>query len=93
VDCWPSRQRRREADKKDGEVPARDAVVGWLDRLGPAVDITADVLMPVFWRVPLARAIHVFRTPDRLVAGTVGSPGTEPFNLQAVHDTRVISVT
>lgn len=40
----------------------------------------------------MARAIHVFRTPDRFVAGTVGQPGNRTFYLQAVHDERVISV-
>jgi uncharacterized repeat protein (TIGR03847 family) len=40
----------------------------------------------------MSRAIHVFRTPDRFVAGTVGQPGNRTFYLQAVHDTRVISV-
>ncbi|MBI3227308.1 MAG: DUF3090 domain-containing protein [Mycolicibacterium cosmeticum] len=40
----------------------------------------------------MARAIHVFRTPDRFVAGTVGQPGNRTFYLQAVHDQRVISV-
>ncbi|NLV78896.1 MAG: DUF3090 domain-containing protein [Rhodococcus sp.] len=40
----------------------------------------------------MARAIHVFRTPDRFVAGTVGEPGDRVFYLQAVHDTRVVSV-
>jgi len=40
----------------------------------------------------MARAIHVFRTPDRFVAGTVGQPGNRTFYLQAVHDKRVISV-
>jgi len=40
----------------------------------------------------MARAIHVFRTPDRFVAGTVGEPGNRTFYLQAVHDLRVISV-
>lgn len=40
----------------------------------------------------MARAIHVFRTPDRFVAGTVGQPGNRTFYLQAVHDNRVISV-
>ena len=40
----------------------------------------------------MARAIHVFRTPDRFVAGTVGQPGNRTFYLQAVHDTRVVSV-
>lgn len=40
----------------------------------------------------MARAIHVFRTPDRFVAGTVGQPGSRTFYLQAVHDARVVSV-
>lgn len=40
----------------------------------------------------MARSIHVFRTPDRFVAGTVGEPGNRTFYLQAVHDKRVISV-
>lgn len=40
----------------------------------------------------MARAIHVFRTPDRFIAGTVGQPGDRTFYLQAVHDSRVVSV-
>jgi uncharacterized repeat protein (TIGR03847 family) len=40
----------------------------------------------------MPRAIHVFRTPDRFVAGTVGEPGDRSFFLQAVHETRVVSV-
>ncbi len=40
----------------------------------------------------MARAIHVFRSPDRFVAGTVGQPGNRTFYLQAVHDARVVSV-
>ncbi|GAB2673526.1 DUF3090 domain-containing protein [Gordonia jinhuaensis] len=40
----------------------------------------------------MARAIHVFRSPDRFIAGTVGQPGDRTFYLQAVHDKRVISV-
>ncbi|MFD6856840.1 DUF3090 domain-containing protein [Rhodococcus sp. NPDC060086] len=40
----------------------------------------------------MSRAIHVFRTPDRFVAGTVGEPGDRVFYLQAVHDSRVVSV-
>ena len=40
----------------------------------------------------MARAIHVFRTPDRFIAGTVGLPGDRTFYLQAVHDSRVVSV-
>jgi len=40
----------------------------------------------------MARAIYVFRTPDRFIAGTVGLPGDRTFYLQAVHESRVISV-
>jgi uncharacterized repeat protein (TIGR03847 family) len=40
----------------------------------------------------MSRAIHVFRTPDRFVAGTVGEPGDRSFFLQAVHETRIVSV-
>ncbi|CAJ1497340.1 DUF3090 domain-containing protein [[Mycobacterium] kokjensenii] len=40
----------------------------------------------------MSRAIHVFRTPDRFVAGTVGQPGNRTFYLQAVHQERVVSV-
>lgn len=40
----------------------------------------------------MSRAIHVFRTPDRFVAGTVGEPGNRTFYLQAVHEERVVSV-
>ena len=40
----------------------------------------------------MARSIHVFRAPDRFVAGTVGEPGNRTFYLQAVHDKRVVSV-
>jgi len=40
----------------------------------------------------MARSIHVFRTPDRFVAGTVGEPGNRTFYLQAVHEKRVVSV-
>lgn len=40
----------------------------------------------------MARAIHVFRTPDRFVAGTVGQPGDRSFYVQAVQVNRVVSV-
>lgn len=40
----------------------------------------------------MSRSIHVFRTPDRFVAGTVGQPGNRTFYLQAAHDERVVSV-
>ncbi|NIJ12088.1 putative repeat protein (TIGR03847 family) [Saccharomonospora amisosensis] len=41
----------------------------------------------------MARVIHVFRQPDRFVAGTVGEPGDRTFYLQASESTRTISVT
>ncbi|MGV9711285.1 DUF3090 domain-containing protein [Gordonia sp. NPDC003424] len=40
----------------------------------------------------MARAIHVFRSPDRFIAGTVGQPGDRTFYLQAVHESRIVSV-
>jgi uncharacterized repeat protein (TIGR03847 family) len=40
----------------------------------------------------MPRAIHVFRQPDRFVAGTVGEPGDRSFYLQAIEDARMISV-
>jgi uncharacterized repeat protein (TIGR03847 family) len=40
----------------------------------------------------MARAIHVFRTPDRFVSGSFGQPGNLTFFLQAAHDDRVVSV-
>ncbi|PXY22514.1 DUF3090 domain-containing protein [Prauserella muralis] len=41
----------------------------------------------------MARVIHVFRQPDRFVAGTVGEPGDRTFYLQASENSRTISVT
>lgn len=41
----------------------------------------------------MARVIHVFRQPDRFVAGTVGQPGERIFYLQAVESARTVSVT
>lgn len=41
----------------------------------------------------MSRVIHVFRKPDRFVAGTVGEPGDRTFYLQASEDVRTISVT
>jgi uncharacterized repeat protein (TIGR03847 family) len=40
----------------------------------------------------MPRVIHVFRQPDRFIAGTVGEPGDRSFYLQAVEDARTISV-
>src|SRR5947208_148536 len=42
--------------------------------------------------VAMARVIHVFRQPDRFVAGTVGEIGDRTFFLQASEDVRTISV-
>ncbi len=40
----------------------------------------------------MTRVIHVFRQPERFVAGTVGAPGDRSFYLQAIEDARTISV-
>jgi uncharacterized repeat protein (TIGR03847 family) len=40
----------------------------------------------------MPRVIHVFRQPDRFVAGTVGEPGDRVFYLQAVEESRTVSV-
>ncbi|GGM74119.1 hypothetical protein GCM10012275_51030 [Longimycelium tulufanense] len=40
----------------------------------------------------MARVIHVFRRPDRFVAGTVGQPGDRVFYLQATEAARTVSV-
>lgn len=40
----------------------------------------------------MARVIHVFRRPDRFVAGTVGEPGDRAFYLPAIESSRTISV-
>lgn len=40
----------------------------------------------------MARVIHVFRAPDRFVAGTVGQPGERSFYLQARDEARTVSV-
>ncbi|MBD8505191.1 DUF3090 domain-containing protein [Hoyosella sp. G463] len=40
----------------------------------------------------MSRVIHVFRSPDRFIAGTVGQPGDRTFYLQAIHEKRVVSV-
>jgi uncharacterized repeat protein (TIGR03847 family) len=40
----------------------------------------------------MSRVIHVFRTPERFVAGTVGEPGERSFYLQAVDESKVVSV-
>ncbi|GAA1863367.1 DUF3090 domain-containing protein [Pseudonocardia ailaonensis] len=40
----------------------------------------------------MSRVIHVFRQPERFVAGTVGEPGDRAFYLQAIEEARTISV-
>lgn len=40
----------------------------------------------------MSRSIHVFHTPERFVVGTVGEPGNRTFYLQAVDDSRIVSV-
>ena len=40
----------------------------------------------------MSRVIHVFRQPERFVAGTVGEPGDRTFFLQAIEEARTISV-
>ena len=40
----------------------------------------------------MSRVIHVFRQPDRFVAGTVGEPGDRSFYLQTEESSRTISV-
>ncbi|MFB9904036.1 DUF3090 domain-containing protein [Allokutzneria oryzae] len=41
----------------------------------------------------MARIIHLFREPDRFVAGTVGQPGDRVFYLQASEEGRTVSVS
>lgn len=41
----------------------------------------------------MSRQIHVFRSPDRFLAGTVGQPGEREFFLQVVDGRRVLSVS
>jgi uncharacterized repeat protein (TIGR03847 family) len=40
----------------------------------------------------MSRVIHVFRQPERFVAGTVGEPGDRSFYLQAMEQSRTVSV-
>jgi uncharacterized repeat protein (TIGR03847 family) len=40
----------------------------------------------------MPRRRHLFDTPDRFVAGTVGAPGSRTFFLQARDGTRIVSV-
>jgi len=40
----------------------------------------------------MSRQVHIFRSPERFLAGTIGIPGDREFYLQAVDGRRVISV-
>ncbi len=40
----------------------------------------------------MPRVVHVFRQPDRFIAGTVGEPGERTFYLQAIEEARMVSV-
>ncbi|RJQ79406.1 DUF3090 domain-containing protein [Pseudonocardiaceae bacterium YIM PH 21723] len=40
----------------------------------------------------MSRVIHVFRQPDRFIAGTVGQPGDRTFYLQATEEAKTVSV-
>ncbi len=40
----------------------------------------------------MPRQVHVFRSPDRFLAGTIGQPGEREFFLQVVDGRRVLSV-
>jgi uncharacterized repeat protein (TIGR03847 family) len=40
----------------------------------------------------MSRQIHVFRSPERFLAGTIGQPGEREFFLQVVDGRRVLSV-
>lgn len=40
----------------------------------------------------MSRQVHVFRSPDRFLAGTIGQPGEREFFLQVVDGRRVLSV-
>src|SRR5215203_4899630 len=57
----------------------------------PADDVPAARRRPTL-DIAMSRVIHVFRQPDRFVAGTVGEPGDRSFYLQAVESARRVSV-
>jgi uncharacterized repeat protein (TIGR03847 family) len=40
----------------------------------------------------MTRQVHVFRSPDRFLAGTIGQPGEREFFLQVADGPRVLSV-
>src|SRR6476620_319863 len=80
VDPWGSRRRPRPG----GDFCAGSAI----SRLcGVPVAAARSTLGGV-----MSRVIHVFRQPERFVAGTVGEPGDRSFYLQAIEDARTVSV-
>lgn len=61
----------------------------------PSARHPEGVLLATSWPTlddAMSRVIHVFRQPERFVAGTVGEPGDRTFYLQAVQDVRTVSV-
>lgn len=40
----------------------------------------------------MSRQVHIFRSPERFLAGTIGVPGEREFYLQVVEGRRVLSV-
>jgi uncharacterized repeat protein (TIGR03847 family) len=40
----------------------------------------------------MPRQIHIFRSPERFLAGTIGQPGEREFFVQAVDGNRIVSV-
>ncbi|MDQ2846273.1 MAG: DUF3090 domain-containing protein [Actinomycetota bacterium] len=40
----------------------------------------------------MSRQVHIFRSPEKFLAGTIGYPGEREFFLQAIDGRRVISV-
>ncbi len=41
----------------------------------------------------MARQVHIFRSPEKFLAGTIGQPGEREFYLQVVDRRRVLSVS
>ena len=87
---------RRRTDgrpaRQTGAAPATPSSAVPRTEPAPAALITTPAANAGILEGAMARAIHVFRSPDRFVAGTVGQPGNRTFYLQAVHDKRVVSV-
>src|SRR5205085_7839349 len=77
------RRRRSWAARRGPDGPAYRAA--FLCGVPPAPEpSTLGTVMP--------RVIHVFRQPERFVAGTVGEPGDRSFYLQAIQEARTVSV-